>query len=102
MTNLKQVTKDYKIEIRKDEKIDIRLLSRWFDEFLNLDKEEFFEDEIKNICNFALILNRKLSQISLIPIFYKGKIKEILVEKKKISIILSLTYIDLIEEDFFL
>lgn len=101
MSNLKQVTKDYKIEIRKDEKIDIRLLSRWFDEFLNLDKEEFFEDEIKNICNFALILNRKLSQISLIPIFYKGKIKEILVEKKKITIILSLTYIDLIEEDFF-
>ena len=60
MSNLKQVTKDYKIEIRKDEKIDIRLLSRWFDKFLNLDKEEFFEDEIKNICNFALILNRKL------------------------------------------
>lgn len=98
--NKKQVTKDYKIEII-EKKVDIALLSRWFDEVLNLDKEEFFEDEIKNICNFALILNRKLSQVSLIPVFYKGKIKKVSVEEKKITIILSLSYIDLIVENIF-
>lgn len=99
--DLKQPIKEYKIEIINKDNLDINFLFKWFDEVLNLEKEEIFEDKIKNICNFALILNRKLSQISLIPIFYKGKITNITIENEKIILILSLAYIDLIPQEFY-
>ncbi len=86
--NLKQPVKEYRIEIIKNCKININLLSKWFNEVLNLPKEEFFENELEDICNYILILNRKLSQVSLIPIFYTGKISEIKDENDKFIIIL--------------
>lgn len=99
--NLKQPVKEYKIEIIKNCKININLLSKWFNEVLNLPIEEFFKNEIVDICNYVLILNRKLSQVSLIPIFYKGKISEIKDENDKFIIILELSYIDLIAQEFY-
>ncbi|QKF66923.1 putative cyanophycin synthetase [Arcobacter venerupis] len=99
--DLKQPTKEYKIEIINKDNFDINLLFKWFYEVLNLEKEEIYDDKIKNICDFALILNRKLSQTSLIPIFYKGKITDIRIDDKKIIFVLSLSYVDLIPQEFY-
>lgn len=99
--DLKQPTKEYKIEIINKDNFDINLLFKWFYEVLNLEKEETYDDKIKNICDFALILNRKLSQTSLIPIFYKGKIADIRIDDKKIIFVLSLSYVDLIPQEFY-
>lgn len=99
--DLKQPTKEYKIEIINKDNFDINLLFKWFYEVLNLEKEETYDDKIKNICDFALILNRKLSQTSLIPIFYKGKITDIRIDDKKIIFVLSLSYVDLIPQEFY-
>lgn len=99
--DLKQPTKEYKIEIINKDNFDINLLFKWFYEVLNLEKEETYDDKIKNICVFALILNRKLSQTSLIPIFYKGKITDIRIDDKKIIFVLSLSYVDLIPQEFY-
>ena len=101
MDNVKQPVKEYKIEIAKNNKINLSLLSEWFSKVLNLPNEEYFENEIKEICNYVLILNRKLSQVSLLPIFYKGKINEIKDENEKFIIILELSYIDLIAQEFY-
>lgn len=97
---LKQKTKEYKIEIKEINNIDLNLLNKWF-LVLDLKIEEIFFSDIENICEYILILHRKISQVCLLPIFYKGRILKIENSKENISISLALSYIDLIPQDFY-
>jgi len=102
--NLKQLTREYRIELTIPNNITTNLINIWFKEALNLEEENISSNKnlIEEISQKGLILIQTLLEISQIPVFYNGKIKSIELNDNKYSIILSIGYIDLIPNEFFL
>lgn len=100
--NLKQTTREYKIELTIPNNISTNLINIWFKEVLNLKEETSNKHIIEEISQKGLILIQTLLEISQIPIFYHGKIKNINLNNNKYNIVLDIGYIDLIPNEFYI
>lgn len=103
-TNIKQPTKEYKIEITIPKDISIELINIWFKDVLNLKEITISSNNhfLEEVCNKTLVLIQTLFEISQIPIFYHGKIKHINLNNNKYNVILDIGYIDLIPNEFYI
>ena len=102
--NLKQSTKEYRVELIISNNSSLDLINCWFAEVLDLQNTSTFSSKylIEDICNKALLLIQTLFEISQIPVFYNGKIKNISLNENRYIIILDVAYIDFIPEEYYI
>jgi cyanophycin synthetase len=101
--NLKQVSKEYKLELIISNNISTKLINLWFEDLL-LDKSAVLLNKsiIEEISEKGLILIKTLFQISQIPVFYNGKILSIKKNDNKYIVKLRIGYIDLISSEYYI
>ncbi|MDD2790999.1 MAG: hypothetical protein PHU40_10090 [Sulfurimonas sp.] len=99
--NLKQVTKQYGVNLTLPKEINLALVDSWFKEAFEIESEPYDGDEVHQLVHKTQLMIKALLQAIQIPVYYDGEILSIVASEEDSSnlrITLAVGYIHFIAD----